>query len=66
VQAAFGGRRILIFSGGAAKSNDEVLDEIRHLQAGGAFGSILGRNAFQRPHDQGVALLKQVIGIYKT
>jgi len=66
VQAAFGGRRIVIFSGGAAKSNDEVLEEIRQLQAGGSFGSILGRNAFQRPHDQGVALLKQVIGIYKA
>jgi class I fructose-bisphosphate aldolase len=66
VQAAFGGRRIVIFSGGAAKGNDEVLEEVRQLQAGGSFGSILGRNAFQRPHDQGVALLKQVIGIYKA
>ncbi len=66
VQAAFGGRRILIFSGGPAKTNDEVLEEIRQLQQGGSFGSILGRNAFQRPHAEGVALLKQVIGIYKA
>jgi class I fructose-bisphosphate aldolase len=66
VQAAFGGRRIVIFSGGPAKTNDEVLEEVRQLQVGGSFGSILGRNAFQRPHDQGVALLKQVIGIYKA
>jgi len=65
VQAAFGGRRILIFSGGAAKGTQEVLDEIRQLNAGGAFGSIVGRNAFQRPHAEGVALLKQIIGIYK-
>jgi class I fructose-bisphosphate aldolase len=65
IQASFGGRRIVIFSGGPAKTNDEVLEEIRQLQAGGSFGSILGRNAFQRPQDQGVALLKQVIGIYK-
>ncbi len=65
VQAAFGGRRIVIFSGGAAKSNDEVLEEIRGLAAGGAFGSIVGRNAFQRPHDEGVALLKQIMGIYR-
>jgi class I fructose-bisphosphate aldolase len=65
VQAAFGGRRILIFSGGVAKGTQEVLDEIRQLNAGGAFGSIVGRNAFQRPHAEGVALLKQIIGIYK-
>jgi len=65
VQACFGGRRIVIFSGGAAKGTEEVLQEIRDLNAGGAFGSIVGRNAFQRPHDEGVALLKQIIGIYK-
>ena len=66
VQAAFGGRRILIFSGGPAKTTPEVLDEIRQLQLGGAFGSIVGRNAFQRSHADGVALLKQIIGIYKA
>lgn len=65
VQAAFAGRRIVIFSGGAAKGTEEVLQEIRDLHAGGAFGSIVGRNAFQRSHDEGVALLKQIIGIYK-
>jgi class I fructose-bisphosphate aldolase len=66
VQAAFAGRRIVIFSGGAAKGNDEVLEEIRQLNQGGSFGSIVGRNAFQRSHADGVALLKQIIGIYKS
>lgn len=66
VQAAFGGRRIVIFSGGPAKGTEEVLEEIRQLSTGGAFGSIVGRNAFQRSHDDGVALLKQIIGIYKV
>jgi len=65
VQASFAGRRVVIFSGGAAKGTDEVLQEIRDLHAGGSFGSIVGRNAFQRSHDEGVALLKQIIGIYK-
>jgi class I fructose-bisphosphate aldolase len=65
VQAAFGGRRIVIFSGGAAKGTKEVLDEIRQLNQGGSFGSIVGRNAFQRPQAEGVSLLKQVISIYK-
>ncbi|MBM4363250.1 MAG: class I fructose-bisphosphate aldolase [Deltaproteobacteria bacterium] len=66
VQAAFAGRRIVIFSGGAAKGTEEVLTEIRGLAAGGAFGSIVGRNAFQRPQAEGVALLKQIMAIYKS
>jgi fructose-bisphosphate aldolase, class I len=66
VQASFGGRRIVIFSGGAAKGTEEVLDEIRGLKAGGAFGSIVGRNAFQRPRPEGLALLKQIMSVYKS
>jgi class I fructose-bisphosphate aldolase len=66
VQACFAGRRIVIFSGGAAKGNTELLEEIRGLQQGGSFGSIMGRNAFQRSHADGVLLLKQVIDIYKS
>lgn len=66
VQSAFGGRRIVIFSGGEAKSEDEVLAEVSGINAGGGFGSIMGRNAFQRPKAEGVALLKKVIGIYKA
>jgi class I fructose-bisphosphate aldolase len=64
VQAAFGGKRIVIFSGGAAKDTAEVLDEIRGLAKGGAFGSIMGRNSFQRPHKEAVELLQQVMDIY--
>jgi class I fructose-bisphosphate aldolase len=66
VQAAFGGRRIVIFSGGAAKGTEEMLEEIRSLKAGGAFGSIVGRNAFQRSRADGLALLKQIMGVYKS
>src|SRR5205807_8857046 len=51
VQSCFNGKRIVIFSGGEAKSNEEILTEIRGLRDGGAFGSIMGRNAFQRPPD---------------
>jgi class I fructose-bisphosphate aldolase len=66
VQAAFGGRRIVIFSGGAAKGNAEVIEEIRQLNAGGAFGSIVGRNAFQRSRDDGLGLLRDIISVYKS
>ena len=66
VDACFGGRRIVIFSGGAAKGDDAVLDEVREIAAGGGFGSIMGRNAFQRKKDDAVRLLGQVIDIYQN
>ena len=66
VQSAFGGRRIVIFSGGAAKGTEAVLEEIRGLHAGGGFGSIIGRNSFQRPKADGMDLLKQVMSIYQS
>lgn len=64
VQAAFDGRRIVIFSGGAAKGTEEVYEEIRQIHAGGGFGSIIGRNSFQRPKEEAIALLKHVMSIY--
>ncbi|MCK6547661.1 class I fructose-bisphosphate aldolase [Myxococcota bacterium] len=66
VQAAFNGRRIVIFSGGAAKGTAEVLEEVRAIHAGGGFGSIMGRNAFQRPKAEGLALLQQVMDVFKA
>lgn len=65
VQSSFQGKRIVIFSGGAAKGSEEVLTEIRELAAGGAFGSIVGRNAFQRPRAEATKLLTEIIAIYK-
>ena len=65
VQSAFNGKRIVIFSGGAAKGDAEVLEEIRGLAAGGAFGSIVGRNSFQRPKPEAIKLLETIQSIYK-
>ena len=64
VQSAFGGRRIVIFSGGEAKTNDAVFDEVRGIRDGGGFGSIIGRNSFQRQKSEGLAFLRTVMGIY--
>ncbi|MDP6945646.1 MAG: class I fructose-bisphosphate aldolase [Myxococcota bacterium] len=64
VQSTFNGRRIVIFSGGAAKGTEDVLAEIRQIAAGGGFGSIMGRNAFQRPKDEAIALLHAVMDIH--
>jgi class I fructose-bisphosphate aldolase len=65
VKSAFNGKRIVIFSGGPAKGADEVVEEIRQLNLGGSFGSIVGRNAFQRPRAEGMDLLKKIIAVYK-
>jgi class I fructose-bisphosphate aldolase len=65
VKSCFNGRRIVIFSGGEAKSDaNAVLEEIRLIAAGGSFGSIMGRNAFQRPRDEAVKLLGEIMDIY--
>ncbi|HVO18575.1 MAG TPA: class I fructose-bisphosphate aldolase [Anaeromyxobacter sp.] len=64
VQAAFGGKRILIFSGGESKDTSALLEEVRALKEGGAFGSIMGRNVFQRPRAEALALLAEVMRIY--
>ena len=65
VQSAFDGRRIVIFSGGATKENDEAIyEECRGIRDGGGFGSIIGRNSFQRPRDKALAFLSTVMKIY--
>jgi len=64
VQCAFGGRRIVIFSGGAAKGTAEMLEEIQGIRDGGAFGSIIGRNSFTRPRTEALSLLSSVMDIY--
>ncbi|MBU6281087.1 class I fructose-bisphosphate aldolase [bacterium] len=65
VQSSFAGRRIVIFSGGEAKGDEAVFDEIRGLAEGGAFGSIIGRNSFQRPKEDALKFLATVMKIYK-
>ena len=66
LQATFGGKRVVIFSGGEAKGTDAVLAEVKELAAGGSFGSIMGRNAFQRPRAEALKLLGDVMQIYKN
>jgi class I fructose-bisphosphate aldolase len=61
VESCFNGRRIVIFSGGDTKTTEDLLAEVKELSIGGAFGSIMGRNAFQRPRKEAVALLKDVM-----
>jgi class I fructose-bisphosphate aldolase len=65
VQSCFNGKRLVVFSGGSSKNKESLLAEIRELYLGGASGSIIGRNSFQRPYSEALALLNQIIEIYK-
>ena len=64
VQAAFAGRRIVVFSGGPAKDPKSLYAEVKAIRAGGGHGSIVGRNSFQRPRQEALSMLDQVIRIY--
>jgi fructose-bisphosphate aldolase, class I len=64
VQSAFDGRRIVIFSGGAKSEDKNVFEEARAIRDGGGFGSIIGRNSFQRPKAEAVKFLQTIMGIY--
>ena len=65
VQCCFNGRRMVVFSGGAAKGVEGVLQDARDIRDGGGNGSIIGRNAFQRPREEAMAMLDSLVRIYK-
>ena len=64
VQSTFSGRRIVIFSGGAKEEDKVVFDEVRAVRDGGGFGSIIGRNSFQRPRAEALDFLATIMNIY--
>ena len=64
MQAAFNGRRIVVFSGGAKKGSDAVYQDARDIRDGGGNGSIIGRNTFQRPREEAIDMLTRIINIY--
>ena len=64
VQSSFDGRRIVIFSGGAKSDEKTVFEEVRAIRDGGGFGSIIGRNSFQRPKSDAIKFLQTIMGMY--
>lgn len=64
MQCAFDGRRIVIFSGGGKKDDEAVFDDVRAIRDGGGFGSIIGRNSFQRPKEEALKFLDTIMKIY--
>ncbi len=65
VQSCFNGRRVVVFSGGDAKDLDGVLAEVKGVYEGGGNGSIIGRNTFQRPREEALAMLDAIIQIFQ-
>ncbi|KZD04901.1 class I fructose-bisphosphate aldolase [Oceanibaculum pacificum] len=65
VQSSFNGRRLVVFSGGEAKDLDGLYNEIREIRDGGGTGSIIGRNTFQRPREDALAMLDTIVKIYQ-
>jgi len=66
VDSCFNGRRIVVFSGGATKGADAVYEDARAIRDGGGNGSIIGRNSFQRPREDALALLDRIVRIYQN
>ncbi len=64
-QAAFAGRRIVVFSGGSKKGADSIFDDARAIRDGGGNGSIIGRNTFQRERGEALEMLAKLVDIYK-
>lgn len=65
VQAAFDGKRIVIFSGGSKTGSEAFFEDIRGIRDGGGFGSIIGRNTFQRPWEESLEFIARVIDVYR-
>ncbi|MBL8712836.1 MAG: class I fructose-bisphosphate aldolase [Alphaproteobacteria bacterium] len=64
MQSSFAGRRLVVFSGGATKDQEGVYEDARAIYEGGGNGSIIGRNCFQRPRDEAMAMLDKIMDIY--
>jgi|TARA_B100001971_G_C18262462_1_gene588282 class I fructose-bisphosphate aldolase len=64
VQSTFDGRRIIIFSGGAKGDDKKIFDEVRAIRTGGGYGSIIGRNSFQRQKRTALKFLDTIMKIY--
>lgn len=65
MRSCFNGKRLVVFSGGATKNDDELYDEVRAIRDGGGNGSIIGRNSFQRKKEDAISMLKKIIDIYQ-
>ena len=65
VQSALNGQRIVLFSGGPKEVDEALFAEAHAIRDGGGFGSIIGRNSFQRDKTAALRLLDEMVRIYQ-
>jgi class I fructose-bisphosphate aldolase len=66
VRSCFNGKRLVVFSGGATKNDDELYNEIKAIKSGGGTGSIIGRNGFQRKKKDALKMFEKITEIYRV
>jgi class I fructose-bisphosphate aldolase len=54
------GRSLVLFSGGSRISDDDLLEKARQTMEQGATGLIFGRNMWQRPMDEALAITERI------
>lgn len=59
------GRALVLFSGGEMEGDGDIVEKARLVMEAGATGLIFGRNMWQRPFDQGLALAQQMHDMLK-
>lgn len=64
-QSCFNGKRLVVFSGGASKDLNSLYTEISAIHQAGGNGSIIGRNTFQRPKEEALKMLNDIVSIYQ-
>ncbi len=64
VNSCFSGKRMVIFSGGEAKNDEQMIDDVSGIIGGGGNGSIVGRNIFQRKEVDAQKLVADMINDY--
>ena len=59
------GRTLVLFSGGEMQGEGDVIQKARVAMESGATGLIFGRNVWQRPYDDALALSRQILEMMK-
>jgi class I fructose-bisphosphate aldolase len=63
---ASAGRALVLFSGGSKLDDADLMTKARMAMENGATGLIFGRNLWQRPMDEALAMSKQIFNLMKS
>ncbi|WP_395878273.1 class I fructose-bisphosphate aldolase [Ehrlichia muris] len=64
--SCFARRRLVVFSGGETKTDEELFQEVQSIKLGGGDGSIIGRNSFQRSKSNAISMIEKIAKIYNN